>query len=315
VKKQPKGWKSIFLQTGHTMINPHPGLPELEYVKPATIEEASKFLADHDGTAKPFSGGTDCFVRLRDGVMKLDYLVDIKGLAETKTITFDPQKGLTIGAAVTMNQVDANEHVRKHYALLAEAAHSVASFQLRNRATIIGNICNASPAGDTIGSCLAYDGVLNVHGVDGKRSLPLSTFFLAPGRTVLKAGDVVTSIFFPLPPKGAVGVYKKLGRNSIGDLSIVGVTVLGYPHAGSPSGFSFRIALASVAPIPFEALKAEALLSETKVTADTIAEAAEAAMDAVTPIDDVRGSARYRKYMVRNLTREAITEVWNKLNK
>ena len=87
------------------MINPHPGLPELQYVKPATLQEASKFLAEHVGTAKPFSGGTDSFVRLRDGVLKLDYLVDIKGLEGTKELSFDPKKGLTIGAAVTMNQV------------------------------------------------------------------------------------------------------------------------------------------------------------------------------------------------------------------
>lgn len=297
------------------MINPHPGLPELEYVKPATLADASKFLAEHDGTAKPFSGGTDCFVRLRDGVLKLDYLVDIKGLDGTKELSFDPQKGLTIGAAVPMNKVAANKDVLAHYPNLAEAARSVASYQLRNRATIVGNICNASPAGDTIGTCMVLDGVLNIHGIEGNREVALNAFFLAPGRTVLKPGDVVTSITLPLPPKGMAGVYKKLGRNSIGDLSIVGVTVLGYPNSKSPSGFTFRIALASVAPIPFEALKAEAVLSEKKITPETIMAAAEVAMESVTPIDDVRGSARYRKYMVRNLTREAITEVWNKLSK
>lgn len=297
------------------MINPHPGLPELEYVKPATLADASKFLAEHDGTAKPFSGGTDCFVRLRDGVLKLDYLVDIKGLDGTKELSFDPQKGLTIGAAVPMNKVAANKDVLAHYPNLAEAARSVASYQLRNRATIVGNICNASPAGDTIGTCMVLDGILNIHGIEGKREVALNAFFLAPGRTILKPGDVVTSITLPLPPKGMAGVYKKLGRNSIGDLSIVGVTVLGYPNSKSPSGFTFRIALASVAPIPFEALKAEAVLSEKKITPETIMAAAEVAMESVTPIDDVRGSARYRKYMVRNLTREAITEVWNKLSK
>ncbi len=297
------------------MINPHPGLPELEYVKPATLAEASKFLAEHDGTAKPFSGGTDCFVRLRDGVLKLDYLVDIKGLDGTLDLSFDPKKGLTIGAAVPMNKVASNKDVLAHYPNLAEAAKSVASYQLRNRATIVGNICNASPAGDTIGTCMALDGVLNIHGVEGKREVSLNAFFLAPGRTVLKPGDVVTSITLPPPPKGMVGVYKKLGRNTIGDLSIVGVTVLGYPNSKSPSGFTFRIVLASVAPVPFEALKAEAVLSEKKITPETIAAAADVAMESITPIDDVRGSARYRKYMVRNLTREAITEVWNKLSK
>jgi aerobic carbon-monoxide dehydrogenase medium subunit len=297
------------------MINPHPGLPEFQYVRPASLTEASKFLAEHEGESRPFSGGTDCFIRLRDGVLKLNYLVDVKGLAGVNELSFDPQKGLTIGAAVTMNRIAGHSDVKKNYSLLAEAAGSVASYQLRNRATVIGNICNASPAGDTIGACIAFNGVLNVHGVSGLRQVPLSTFFLGPGKTVLKPGDVVVSISLPVPPSGSFGVYKKLGRNIIGDLSIVGVTVLGYPQKESPSGFGFRIALASVAPVPFESLKAEGVLSAEKITPEVITKAADAAMDSVTPIDDVRGSARYRKYMVRNLTREAITEVWSKISK
>jgi len=295
------------------MINPHPGLPELQYIKPASLFEASKFLAEHEGTARPFSGGTDSFVRLRDGVLKLDYLVDIKGLDGTNELSFDPIKGLTIGAAVTMNRVAAHPDVIKYYPNLAEACRSVASYQLRNRATIIGNICNASPAGDTIGTCIVMDGILKVYGLDGFRNVPLNSFFLSPGRTVLKSGDVVVSITLTIPPKGFFGTYKKLGRNIIGDLSIVGVTVLGYPTKESPSGYRFRIALASVAPVPFESLAAEAVLTEKKITEDSIAGAAKLAMDSVTPIDDVRGSARYRKFMVRNLTREALTEVWKKL--
>lgn len=297
------------------MINPHPGLPELEYLKPSSLEEASKFLADHAGEARPFSGGTDSFVRLRDGVWKTSTLVDVKYLDGTNELSFNPNKGLTIGAAVTMNKVAANEDVLKHYPNLAEAARSVASYQLRNRATIVGNICNASPAGDTIGTCMILDGVLNVHGVSGFYSVPLSNFFLGPGKTVLKPGDIVISITLPIPPKGLVGTYKKLGRNTIGDLSIVGVAVLGYPTHETKSGYRFRIALASVAPIPYESFKAEAVLAEKSITADSIAEAAQAAMDSVTPIDDVRGSARYRKFMVRNLTREAITETWKKISK
>ncbi|MEN6572169.1 MAG: xanthine dehydrogenase family protein subunit M [Anaerolineaceae bacterium] len=284
-------------------------------MKPTSLIEASKFLADHAGEARPFSGGTDCFVRLRDGIWKTGTLVDVKQLEGVKDLTFDAKKGLTIGAAVTMNKVASNADVLKHYPNLAEAARSVASYQLRNRATIIGNICNASPAGDTIGTCMILDGVLNVHGVNGFYTVPLSNFFLGPGKTVLKPGDIVVSISFPIPPKGLVGTYKKLGRNTIGDLSIVGVAVLGYPTAETKSGYRFRIALASVAPTPYESFKAEAVLAESKITAEVISEAGVAAMDSVNPIDDVRGSARYRKFMVRNLTREAVAEVWKKISK
>lgn len=297
------------------MINSHPGLPEFDYVKPASLKEASQFLSQHAGDARPFMGGTDIIVRMRDGFYKEKFLVDVKGLDGTNKITFDHQKGLTIGAAVTMNMVAAHPDILKHYGVLADAAHSVASYQLRNRATVIGNICNASPAGDSIGACLVLNGVLKVHGVDGVRDEPLSTFFKGPGKTVLKTGDIVTSIFLPLPPEKAAGKYLKLGRNVISDLSIVGVTVYGYADAKAKSGYTFKLALASVAPVPFVPVTSEKILAEKLLTDDVIQEAAVAAMDAVTPIDDVRGSAQYRKLMVRNLVRQGITAVLSQLKK
>jgi carbon-monoxide dehydrogenase medium subunit len=295
------------------MINPHPGLPEFDYVKPATLEEASRFLAQHPGEARPFSGGTDCFVRMRDGFFHPKFMVDIKGLAGVDTLSFDSEAGLTIGAAVSMNRVAALPEAALNYPVLVEAIKTVASYQLRTRATIIGNICNASPAGDTIGAALVYNGVLKVHGVNGFRELPLQDFFRGPGKTLLEPGDVVTTITFPIPPSGEKGKFVKLGRNKVGDLSIIAVTAIGYPDDAAPSGFRFRIALASVAPVPLMAAQAETILSEKRINSETIEEAAQAAMDACKPIDDVRGSARYRKQMVKNLTRQALAEVWSKL--
>ena len=295
------------------MINPHPGLPEFEYVRPASLQAASEFLAAQGQGARLFSGGTDCLVRLRDGVLKVNYLVDVKRLDGTQAIAFDPKKGLSVGAAVPMNRVAVHPDVSAHYPLLVDAVNSVASYQLRNRATIVGNICNASPAGDTIGACLALGGVLNVHGVSGFRRIPLASFFTGPGKTVLQAGDIVVSIDLPVPPAGLVGVYRKLGRNTISDLAIVGITALGYPSTDTASGYAFRVVLASVAPVPFEATRAEAVLAGQPISPAVIGEAAQAAMDSVKPIDDVRGSARYRQHMVRNMTRDALTEVWTRL--
>ncbi|MCK6628561.1 MAG: xanthine dehydrogenase family protein subunit M [Anaerolineae bacterium] len=297
------------------MHNPTPGLPEFDYLKPASLAEASQFLAQHAGEARPFMGGTDTFVRMRDGFWKEKYLVDVKNLDGMSQINFDPTAGLTIGASVNMNRVVASPEVREYYPVLAEAAHTVASYQLRTRATLAGNICNASPAGDTIGPCLVLNASLQVHGVDGIRREPLRTFFVGPGRTVLKPGDIVTAIVFPLPSQNYAARYLKLGRNAIGDLAIVGVTALGYPDSSAPSGYSFRLALASVAPTPFVPVQAQTILAENPITEAIIAEAAEAAMNACAPIDDVRGSARYRKLMVRNLTKRAITEVWEKIRK
>lgn len=295
------------------MITAHPGLPEFDYIKPVSLAEASAFLAQHVGEARPFIGGTDTFVRMRDGAWKDKYLVDVKGLPGMNDLTFDPARGLTVGAAVNMNRLIASPEVNEHYPVLAEAAHTVASYQLRTRATVAGNICNASPAGDTVGAGLVYNAKVHVHGVDGDRVEALRTFFKGPGKTVLKPGDIVTAVEYPIPPQGAAGKYLKLGRNAIGDLAIVGVTAFGYPDGAAASGYRFFVALASVAPTPF--MPDMTLLREKPITAELIDEAADVAMNSVTPIDDVRGSARYRKLMVRNLTRKALSDVWERLTK
>jgi len=295
------------------MINPHPGLPEFDYVRFTVLEDASQFLAEHAGEARPFSGGTDTFVRMRDGIWNDKYLVDVKALNETQAFSFDPEKGMQIGASVSMNRVIAHPDIQRTYPALVEAAHTVASYQLRSRATIIGNICNASPAGDTIGACLVYQGVIHIHGIDGPREESLAGFFKGPGKSTLKPGDIVTSISLPIPPKNHAGRYLKVNRNLVGDLAIVGVTAMGYPDPTSKSGYRFRIVLASVAPIPQIPIPAEIILADYPITDETIVQAAQAAMDACTPIDDVRGTTRYRQYMVRNMTRQAVTDVWNRI--
>ena len=294
-------------------LSAHPALPEFEYIRPGNLVEASDFLARNTGEARPFLGGTDVFVRMRDGFLAPKYLVDVKNLDGTNDLRFDPQAGLTVGAAVNMNRVIASPDVQAHYPLLAQACRSVASYQLRTRATIAGNICNASPAGDTIGACLVLDGVLHIHGVNGPREEKLSAFFLGPGKTTLKPGDVVTAVQLPLSARDCAGKYIKLGRNQLSDLSIVGVTALGRKDSTCSSGYRFRLALASVAPVPLMPAEVETYLANTLITPDAIGEAARLASEACSPIDDVRGSARYRKQMVRNLSARALTEVWKKL--
>jgi CO/xanthine dehydrogenase FAD-binding subunit len=296
-------------------LNTHPALPEFEYIRPGTLAEASDFLASHPVEARPFLGGTDVFVRMRDGFIKPQFLVDLKNLDGMNELHFDPQVGLNIGAAVNMNRVSALPEVQLHYPLLAEACQSVASYQLRTRATIAGNICNASPAGDTIGACLVFDGILSIHGPNGLRQEPLAAFFLGPGKTTLKPGDVVTSLLLPPPPKGCQGAYLKLGRNRLSDLSIVGVTVLGHPDPRLPSGYRFRLALTSAAPIPLLVEEVETNLARQAIQPEALQAAARLAAEACTPIDDLRGSARYRKEMVKNLSMKALVKVWEQIRK
>ena len=196
------------------MNNSHPALPEFEYLKPASLVDASKFLADHPADAKAFMGGTDTFVRMRDGMLPMKTMVDVKALEGLQDIKFDPAKGLMIGAAVCMNKVASHPDIQKHYPLLAQAANTVASYQLRSRATICGNICNASPAGDTIGACITMGGALTVHNVAGFRQEPLLQFL--PGSWISRLsnrGDIVTASDLSILPAKSAGKYRKFGRN------------------------------------------------------------------------------------------------------
>jgi CO/xanthine dehydrogenase FAD-binding subunit len=296
-------------------IDSHPTLPEFDYIQPATLLEACQFMVLHGDEARPFLGGTDVFVRMRDGFLKPKYLVDVKGLEGMRELCFDPGNGLMIGAAVTMNQLIACREVQAHYPLLVEACRSVASYQLRNRATVAGNICNASPAGDTIGACLVYEAEVHIFGIDGPRQEALKSFFLGPGKTCLRPGDLVTAIHLPLPVPEARGIYLKLGRNKLSDLAIIGVTVLGWPEAGLPAGFRLRVALSSVAPTPLLLMEVEDFLAKHTITPEIVENAACLAVDGCAPIDDVRSSARYRKLMVKKLTEKALFMVLEKLGK
>jgi len=295
------------------MENASPGLPSFDYIKPDTIADACQFLVVHPGEARPLLGGTDIFVRMRDGHWKDRFLVDLKALPGMQQISYDPQTGLSIGAAVTMNDLIAFKPAQQHYPVLVKAASSVASYPLRNRATIVGNICNASPAADTTGACLLLDGELEVYSGEGTRRQALATFFTAPGETCLKTGEIVTRLILPPPPHALSGIYIKLGRNKASDLAIVGVTAIGYPDTLNPSGFRCRLSLASVSPTPLIVHAVEQYLDSAPWVEANLHQAAQIAMQACTPIDDTRASAEYRRLMVRNLTYQALEQICTEL--
>jgi carbon-monoxide dehydrogenase medium subunit len=231
-------------------------------------------------------------------------------------ISYSRQAGLTVGAAVTMNVLASHADVRADYPLLAEAAESVASYQLRNRATLGGNLCNASPCADTSPAALVLEAELVLYGPQGRRSVPAGDFFVGPGQTVLEPDELLTAIHFPPPPTGAASRYLKLGRCRSGDLSLVGVAVLAYPDAAPAvveQRYSFRVGLGSVAPTPLRALEAETALTAHAPGKATFALAAEKATADSMPITDVRGGADYQKAMVRALTLRGLWAVWEQL--
>ncbi len=283
-------------------------MKKFDYVKPKTLAEASAFVTEHDGKAKLYAGGTDTLILMREGSITPQYIVDIKEIPGLRDISFDETAGLIIGAATTLNAVANSPIIREKFGLLAEAAETVGSYQVRNRATIGGNICNASPSADTVPALLVLGAMAWVFGGGEEKAVPLDTFVTGPGETVLGPGNILTSIQVPLPPAGSAYRYLKLGRVRAADLALVGVAVLGFPQADNPSGYGFRIALGAVAPTPIRAPEAEVVLAES-VDDKAMERAALAAVRAAKPISDVRASAEYRSAMVGALTRRGIKEV------
>lgn len=283
-----------------------------DYLIPKDRAEASALLAADNGATRPLMGGTDFLIRARGGFIKPERVVDLKGLPGMREICSGEAGWLIIGAACAMNQVAAHPQVRDHYDLLAQACSAVASYQLRNRATVGGNICNASPAADTAPALYCLDAVAEIFGPEGVRRVPIAEFFVGPGRTALARGEFLTGIHLPPAPVGASGVFNKLGRTKIGDISTVSVAVYGWTAGDGPSSIVHRrrwaITLGAVGPTPLRALEAEAALAED-VTPAGAKRAAELAAAAARPIDDIRASAAYRKAMVEVLTRRAIEAI------
>ncbi len=288
---------------------PSPGLPSFDYVRPCSATEVSRLLLESNGRARLLMGGTDLFVRMRDGVIAPQLVVDLKHLPGLRRIEFIPGRGLIVGAAVSMNALARHPAVVRHYPLLVQALNSVASYQLRTRATMGGNLCNASPAADTAPAALVLEANLILSGPLGERCLPAGEFFLGPGQSALEPGEFLSRVEIPEPPPGATGHYLKLGRNALGDLAIVGAAAFRFLDPLAPSGYCFRLALASVAPTPIRVPAAEKILSESGLTPEAIDAAGGAAMDTARPIDDIRASAAYRKAMVGALTRRALQRI------
>jgi carbon-monoxide dehydrogenase medium subunit len=294
---------------------PLPEMPGFDYLRVSTTDGALDKLGKNEARTHVLLGGTDLFVQMRAGSITPSEVIDIKRIPEIGTIEFDPNSGLTIGTAVTMNAVASHPAVEANYPLLVEALETVASYQLRNRATIGGNLCNASPAADSAPPLLVMESHLTLQSADGSRDLNLSEFFTGPGETALKPGEILTHIHVPIPPPGWKGRYLKLGRNTSGDLAIVGVAVLGFPDSGTSSGFRFRIALASVAPTPIRVDEAEEALASETLSEESIESAAKIAQAIAKPISDARASAEYRSAMVYELTAWGLKDVKQMLEK
>ncbi|MGA2461742.1 MAG: xanthine dehydrogenase family protein subunit M [Candidatus Bathyarchaeia archaeon] len=283
-------------------------LPKFDYLAPQTIEETLTLLNEHRGDAKLLAGGTDIIVNLRARQEHAKYLIDIKDVKELQHISFDEKGGLTLGAAVTLNQLIHHDMVSKIYPILGEAASTIGDYEIRNRATLVGNICNASPAADTAPALLILDATVNVSSTAGKRKVPIREFFTGVKKTSLVGNELVTSVNVPIPPEKSQAGYLKARRTTGEDVAVIGVAGLVAPNGKDAK--SVRLAYASLAPTPVRAYDAEKIFEKRKPVNQLLDEAMPAVMKVVSPISDVRAGKEYRANLVRVLTKRLVQRLW-----
>lgn len=276
------------------------------YFAPVSVREAVEVLQAHPG-ARVLAGGTDLLVQMKERARTPDTLVDVRRIPGVDELRFDRKTGLTIGAAVTMRQVELMPAAQLHYTGLAEGARVVGSFQIRNLATIVGNICNAAPSADAAPGLIVHGAKVKIAGPNGRRTMLVENFMTGPGRTTLGTGEFVVGIHVPVPPPRTGSAYVRHTPRGAMDIAMVGVgaavTLAPRTHACQ----DVRIVLGAVAPTPLRAKAAERMLKGQRLTGELIEKAAETAAEEARPISDVRGSADFRREMVRVLTARMVS--------
>ncbi len=273
--------------------------------QPRTTAEAIALLTQHGARANLLAGGTDLLVEIKEGIRAPDVVIDAKHLPGMRELSVSPGGGLRLGALVTAREVETSEAVRQHYHGLWQAVRELGSIQVRNRATVAGNVCRASPSADTLPPLIADGAVVSIIGPGGERNIALEDFFTGAGKTVLAGDEIVTGFTLPPPQPGTGKCYIKHGRRKAMELATVGVAVTLTMSGGVCT--SIRIALGAVAPTPIRARKAEAVLAGQKIDAALITHCGAVAASESSPISNIRGSADYRRRMVEELTQRAVT--------
>jgi CO/xanthine dehydrogenase FAD-binding subunit len=281
-------------------------LHAINYESPKTVDEAVKLLAAHGEKARPLCGGTDLIIQLRAGVRRPEYVVDVKNIQEMRRIQFSMQHGMRLGAAVPCIEVYENGDMRKYYPGLTEAAHLIGSLQIQSRASVGGNLCNGSPAADTTPALIALGAKCRVVGPGGERLVPVEDFCTAPGRTVLQPGELLVEFQIPSPARNSSDAYLRfIPRNEM-DIAVVGVGASVTLDLSDDRITEARIGLAAVGPTPIFAREASQALAGKRVNDEAIGRAAQLAVAAISPIDDMRGTAEFRRHVTGVLTRRTL---------
>jgi carbon-monoxide dehydrogenase medium subunit len=277
-----------------------------DYVSAGSVGEVLGLLASHNGRARVLCGGTDLLVQLRENRRKAELLIDVKHIPELTAIRYDSQTGLWLGAAASCYVICQDRFVLEHYPGLVDAIHLIGGVQIQYRATVGGNVCNASPAADSIPALIAHEGTCIIANQNGTREIPVEQFCFAPGKNILQNGEILVAVRVP-PVKENFGAHylRFIPRNEM-DIAVVGAAAAVTLDDMKRRIHLARIALGAVAPTPLFAEEASRFLAGREITQENIQETARIAQAAARPISDLRGTAEHRKHLCFVLTRRAL---------
>ena len=275
-------------------------MKNFEFFEPTTLAEASRLFAEEH--TQLLAGGTDLVIGMKALTETPQSVISLQKIPGLAGITAEADDSISIGAMTKVRSVELSAEILRHHTALAEGAAEIGSIQIRNLATIGGNIAHASPAADTVAGLLVADAQVDIASAEGERTVPIHALFTGPGQTVLSPGEIITRFRLPSPASGSHYIKHKI--REVMDLAFIGVAAAVNIDNGLIT--DARIGLAAVAPTPIRATEAEDLLKGSELTAERLAQAGEAAAAAASPISDLRCSAEHRREMVDVLTRRTV---------
>ncbi len=276
-----------------------------EYLEPTSIDEALLMLNQRKNEAKVMAGGTDLMPLMRDKIIVPKCIVDINRLSKLEFVR-ESENEIRIGALTRLRTIEASLLIQERLPVLAEAAERIGSIQVRNVATIGGNLVNASPAADMAPPLLVYEAAVRLRSKTGQREIPLSEFFVGVKKVAIGDDELLTDIIVPKPSHHTGGGFLKIGNRNALTISIASAAAC--VTLEKPKRCKVRIALGSVASTPVRARKAEALLEGQDITDRAIREASEQVIEEIDPISDLRASAEYRREISKVLVKRTLSK-------
>lgn len=279
---------------------------DFEYAAPQTLQEATTLLKEHHDSVALLAGGTDILVQLREGHRHADLVMDVKRIPELNALEFRAGEGLVLGASTPCYRIAACADVSQHYPALADVVKLIGAWQIQSRASVGGNLCNASPAADSTPALIALSAQCRIDGPDGERTVPVTEFCISPGRNCMQPAELLVDLRFPAPmPHSGSSYLRFIPRNEM-DIAVVGVGSWVRLNEAGDTIEDARIGLGAVAPTPVLASEAGEFLTGRPVNDETLKEAGEIAKRGIRPISDMRGTAAYRTHLVGVLTRRTL---------